>query len=179
MERKIITMLKPVQIQATQETMKAYIGIDPGSSGAIVSISEGGEVRTLRFGKSTQKDIWDFFNSVSFDYECFATLELVGAMPGQGVSSMFTFGKNVGFIIGLLTASAIPYQEKVPRSWQKELGITPRFKPKKGESGTEETKPQFKKRLKEKAEKLFPKESVLTDTADALLLAEYTRRTYK
>lgn len=159
--------------------MKAFLGVDPGSTGAIAAITEDGVIKTLSFGKSTEKEIVDFCNELAFDYECFATLELVGAMPGQGVSSMFQFGKNVGFIVGVLTATGIAYEQKVPRMWQKELGITPRFKPKKGESGTEETKPEFKKRLKQKAEQLFPKEKVLTDTADALLICEYTRRTHK
>ena len=158
---------------------KAFLGVDPGSTGSIAAITEKGLIKVLRFGKSTEKEIVDFCNELAFDYECFATLELVGAMPGQGVSSMFQFGKNVGFIIGVLTATGIAYEQKVPRSWQKELGISPRYKPKKNETGTEETKPEFKKRLKQKAEQLFPKEKVLTDTADALLIAEYTRRTHK
>jgi hypothetical protein len=160
--------------------MKCYIGIDPGSSsGAAAAITEDGKIETIRFSKTTEKDWWNFFYRLSFDYECFCTTELVGVMPGQGIVAGFTFGKNIGIILGLLTASGIPYEQKVPRMWQKELGITPRFKPKKGESGTEETKPEFKKRLKAKAEQLFPKEKVLTDTADALLIMEYTRRTHK
>ena len=159
---------------------KCYIGIDPGgSSGAASAITEDGVIETIRFSKTTEKDWWNFFNKLAFDYECFATIEAVGVMPGQGLVSGFAFGKNVGFILGLLTASGIPYEQKIPRGWQKEMGITPRFKPKKGESGTEETKPEFKKRLKAKAEQLFPKEKVLTDTADALLIMEYTRRTHK
>jgi hypothetical protein len=159
---------------------KCWIGIDPGSSsGAAAAITEDGIIKTIRFSKTTEKEWWVFFANLAFDYECFCTTELVGVMPGQGIVAGFSFGKNVGFILGLLTASGIPYEQKVPRSWQKELGITPRFKPKKGESGTEETKPEFKKRLKAKAEQLFPKEKVLTDTADALLIMEYTRRTHK
>lgn len=157
--------------------MRAFGSVDPGKTGASVFICEDGTIKQIRFGKSTQQDIWKFFQQISFDYECFVTCELVGAMPGQGVSSMWTFGMNTGFIHGLLTAAEIPFELKVSRSWQKELGITPRFKPKKGEPGTEETKPEFKKRLKQKAEQLFPKEKITTDNADAFLIAEFTRRT--
>lgn len=158
-------------------TKKCWIGVDPGASGAVVGITEDGDIRQIRFGKATQQEIWSFLESLSFEYQCFATIEHVGAMPGQGVSSMFSFGMSTGFIHGLLTAARIPFELRVSRSWQKALGITPRFKPKKGEPGTEETKPEFKKRLKQKAEQLFPKEKITTDTADAYLISEYTRRT--
>jgi crossover junction endodeoxyribonuclease RuvC len=157
--------------------MEAYVGIDPGASGAVVVIPEdGSEPRILRFGNSTEKQIWDFINSIAFDYECFCTLELVGAMPGQGVSSMFSFGDSVGFIRGLLTAASIPFEKKVPRAWQKVVGITPRVTGKK-EGETEESKTEFKRRVRSKAEQLFPKVKMTNDIADALLIAEFTRRT--
>lgn len=157
--------------------MKARIGVDPGANGACVALMEDGTIRECRFGKSTQKEMSEFFMSLSFE-DCFCTLEQVSAMAGNGVSSSFTFGRNTGFVIGLLVASEIPYQETVPRSWQKALGITPRFKPKKDEPGTEETKPEFKKRLKQKAEQLFPAQKITTDTADAYLIAEFCKRMY-
>ena len=156
---------------------KCFIGIDPGASGACVGIVEEGTIHEIRFGKVTDADVYKFLEMLSFNYQCFCTLELVGAMPGQGVSSLFAFGFNTGKIYGFLIASGIPFEQKVPRSWQKVLGITPRFKPKKGESGVEETKPEFKKRLKQKAEQLFPSSKITTDTADAYLIAEFTRRT--
>lgn len=155
--------------------MKVRIGIDPGANGACVALYEDGKIEEVRFGKSTNKEIWLFFEDIAF-HDAFCVLEQVGAMPGQGVNSMFTFGKNVGFVIGLLVASGIAYQETVPRSWQKALGITPRYKPKQGNSGTEETKPEFKKRLKQKAEQLYPSHKITTDTADALLIAEFCKR---
>lgn len=157
--------------------MKVRIGIDPGASGACIAIYEDGTIKEIRFGKVTQKEIWLFFEELSFN-ECFCVLEQVAAMPGQGVSSMFTFGKNTGFIIGMLVASGIPYQETVPRSWQKALGIQPRYKPKKGEPGVEEPKPDFKKRLKQKSEQLYPNLKITTDTADAVLIAEFCKRMY-
>jgi crossover junction endodeoxyribonuclease RuvC len=156
---------------------KAYLGIDPGANGAIVALVDGEmHPHILRFGKATEKEIWEFISGLSFDYDCFCTLELVGAMPGQGVSSMFTFGDGVGFIRGLLTAAYIPFEKKVPRTWQKELGITPRVTGKK-EGETEESKVEFKRRLREKAEQLFPLIKMTNDIADALLIAEFTRRT--
>ena len=37
-----------------------------------------------------------------------AIIEKVGAMPGQGVSSMFQFGRSVGMVEGVLAALQIP-----------------------------------------------------------------------
>lgn len=51
-------------------------------------------------------------------------LEHVSAMPGQGVTSMFNFGLNFGWIQGLLAAFGIPYQLVRPQRWKKEFSIT-------------------------------------------------------
>lgn len=56
--------------------------------------------------------------------ECRCCLERVGAMPKQGVNSMFHFGENYGFIQGLLTAYSIPYELVTPQKWKKEFQIT-------------------------------------------------------
>lgn len=153
------------------------MGIDPGASGAVVVIPISGEITILRFGKATEKEICDFIMDAAFENECFCTLEQVGAMPNQGVTSMFSFGDSVGFIRGILTAAKIPFQQKVPRTWQKSFGITPRVTGKK-EGETEESKTEFKRRVREKAEQLFPNIKMTNDIADALLIAEFTRRTH-
>lgn len=156
--------------------MRAWIGVDPGASGCMVAIIEDGDIKVCRFEKSTETEMWDFINGLAFDYDCFCTLELVGAMPGQGVSSMFQFGDGVGFIRGLLTAARIPFEKKVPRTWQKAFAIPPRETGKNG--GVEESKVEFKRRVKQVAERLFPKMKITNDIADALLIAEFTRRTH-
>lgn len=51
-----------------------------------------------------------------------AVVEKVGAMPGQGVSSMFQFGRGVGMIEGVLAALQIPVTYVAPQSWQKSVG---------------------------------------------------------
>jgi len=48
-----------------------------------------------------------------------AILEIVGAMPGQGVSSMFQFGRGVGMLEGILSALDIPVTYISPQGWQK------------------------------------------------------------
>lgn len=48
-----------------------------------------------------------------------AILEKVGAMPNQGVSSMFQFGRGVGMYEGVLAALQIPVTYVTPQVWQK------------------------------------------------------------
>jgi hypothetical protein len=88
--------------------------------------------------------------------------------------TMFTFGKSYGLIRMALIAAGIPFSEVPPKRWQKGLHIPGKSK---GESRT-----QFKNRLKAKAQQLFPwlplrsHGGVTLSTCDALLLAEYCKR---
>lgn len=52
-----------------------------------------------------------------------AIIEKVGAMPGQGVSSMFQFGRGVGMYEGVLAALQIPVTYVTPQAWQKAMGV--------------------------------------------------------
>jgi crossover junction endodeoxyribonuclease RuvC len=51
-----------------------------------------------------------------------AVVEKVGAMPGQGVSSMFQFGRGVGMIEGVLAALEVPVTYVAPQKWQRDVG---------------------------------------------------------
>lgn len=51
-----------------------------------------------------------------------AILEKVGAMPSQGVSSMFQFGRGVGMYEGVLAALQVPITYVTPQTWQKAVG---------------------------------------------------------
>lgn len=52
-----------------------------------------------------------------------AAVEKVGAVHGNGIVSMFNFGKNAGYIEGVLTALGIPYQLVPPAKWKKEFSL--------------------------------------------------------
>ena len=88
-------------------------------------------------------------------------------MPGQGVTSMFNFGKSYGNLEAFLVAAAIPFERVTPSVWQREFGLIK----KKGETHT-----QKKNRHKSLAQELFPSVKVTHAVADALLIAEYGRR---
>jgi crossover junction endodeoxyribonuclease RuvC len=52
-----------------------------------------------------------------------AIIERVGAMPGQGVSSMFNFGAAYGTVIGVVAALKIPVHFVTPAKWKKHFGL--------------------------------------------------------
>ena len=81
---------------------------------------------------------------------------------------MFTFGQGYGFLRGCLVALAIPFIEVTPQKWMSYFGL----KKKKGE-----TTAQYKQKILQKTQNLFPNSSVTLQTADSLMLAEYLRQT--
>jgi crossover junction endodeoxyribonuclease RuvC len=50
-------------------------------------------------------------------------LERVGAMPGQGVTSVFSFGRSFGILEGVLASERIPFTIVTPQEWQKAAGV--------------------------------------------------------
>ena len=144
--------------------MKTYIGIDPGKSGALALITEDGQCTVVPFHESAYTEILRAASGPS----SVCCLEKVGAMPGQGVVSMFNFGHNLGYIEGLLQAFDIPYQLVPPQTWKKEFSVT-----------------SDKNTSIEVCRKLFPHVCLLPTArsrkpsdgmAEAMLLAEYSRR---
>lgn len=46
-------------------------------------------------------------------------IERVGARPGQGVSSMFSFGRSAGIVEGVAIALDMPINLVTPQAWQR------------------------------------------------------------
>ena len=144
-----------------------FIGIDPGKKGGIACIDTAQNISfTVPYSDKALIDLCSgAFNNGSDAVCC---LEKVGAMPGQGVVSMFSFGQSVGYIKGVLEAFRIPYQEITPQKWKREFGLT-----------------SDKAASAEVCRKLFPDVDLLATPkckkphdgmAEALLMAEYARR---
>ena len=106
-----------------------FCGIDVGLQGAISLLADNGgpvpslvdviDMPTLKAGKKTELDsrvLAAIFREHRPDH---VTVESVHAMPGQGVSSMFSFGRGFGVILGVLAALDIPYTLVSPQAWQK------------------------------------------------------------
>lgn len=164
-----------------------YVGIDPGRHGYIVGINATGQVKIQEKIPYNDKDI-----DLRETYEIIASLapaaravlERQQTFPGDSPNRAFRLACGYASLESFLVACMIPYDLVLPRVWKKSLGIS-LF------SRREETKSQKKTRLKklatEKAAALFPgfnlippgKRTKNHDLAEALLLAEMARRTFR
>ena len=102
------------------------IGIDPGISGAIALIIDKQPVELYDMptmakasGKGKQVNSHELSRIIQECNPEHAMIELVSAMPGQGVSSMFSFGKSAGIVEGVLAAIGIPFTFVTPQKWKK------------------------------------------------------------
>jgi crossover junction endodeoxyribonuclease RuvC len=104
------------------------LGIDPGLSGALVILEDCQPIEWMRMptyivGKSNRVNgaaVASFINKSKIDR---AVIELVHSFPGQGVTSMFTFGHACGTIMGVLSALEIPVSVITPQEWKKRAGL--------------------------------------------------------
>jgi crossover junction endodeoxyribonuclease RuvC len=112
------------------------LGSDPGLSGALAvydpvrnNIVAAHNIPTLTIKRNgKQKNSVDIHRLIVIVKELAATypglracLELVGAMPKQGVSSVFSFGRTDGAIETAVAAAGIPYQKVPPQTWKRVL----------------------------------------------------------
>ncbi len=111
--------------------MTARIGVDPGASGAIVILHDLQPVEwllmpTIAVGSGRRVDCAEvarFLRGCGAHIGSHALFELVGAMPGQGVTSMFAFGHSTGSVTGVLAALGIPVTHVTPQRWKKRAGL--------------------------------------------------------
>ena len=114
---------------AAQQTI---LGIDPGLSGAF-AIYDGedigvADIPTVKAASRGREVDWAALKRVleatlSHSDPGHAFIERVGAMPGQGVSSMFKFGFVAGGLRGLLAAYSMPVTYVTPVTWKRALGV--------------------------------------------------------
>lgn len=105
------------------------LGIDPGKTGAIAlldgerclgvwdmpSVSEG---RSTGVSAALLSDLIDDALELAGG-DMSAMLEKVGAMPGQGIVSMFSFGRSVGIVEGVIGSKHIAMQKVSPSVWKR------------------------------------------------------------
>ena len=109
------------------------LGIDPGAGGALALLS-GERLLALhdmpclvvRRGKRDVRQVDAHLlaavvaSTLPLDV---AYIEQVGAMPGQGVSSMFSFGRAAGLIEGVLAGTGTRFEFASPGRWKQEMGV--------------------------------------------------------
>ena len=114
--------------------MKVVLGIDPGLSGALAFLDAGIDVdvvdmptlRLSRSGKARRElDLANLARLIDERATSIrhAFVELAGARPGQGVASMFSFGRSYGAILGILSANFLPITTVAPGRWKRALSV--------------------------------------------------------
>lgn len=155
------------------------VGIDPGLDGAVaIMCTETGKIEitdtpttTYKSGKKNKRmflaqEMANILIPAEMGVGTQVFIEQVSAMPGQGVTSMFGFGKGYGIWIGICAALRIPTTFVTPQRWKKEImaGIPD------------------KTAARIRAQQLFPAVAPVMKLvkhdgrAEALLIAEYGRR---
>lgn len=106
--------------------MTTVIGIDPGKSGGIAAVNRDGQflagmrMPTLKHGNREIVDTRNLTNwIVSAWGDVEFVIEQVSAMPGQGVSSMFNFGRHTGAVEGWALDWGDPVRWVTPQRWKK------------------------------------------------------------
>lgn len=107
--------------------MKVFCGIDPGKDGSLAILGYRETPIIVPFSETEYANQLRRLSLVTcngIDGSVFCVVEHVNAMPGQGVTSCFSFGQNFGVILGLLTAFRIPYELVRPQKWKKVFSCT-------------------------------------------------------
>ena len=166
------------------EVSKTIIGIDPGLSGAIAVITPIAytvhdiPILEIKNGKKVKKrynvaevkriiqQVRDESHLNMLPVEVW--LEDVHAMPGQGVTSMFSMGRGLGMYEGVITTLDIPLNYVSPVTWKKKIMAG---------QGKEKGAAVYKaQQLFPIAQLVTPRGRLLDGRAEALLIAEYGKR---
>jgi crossover junction endodeoxyribonuclease RuvC len=156
-----------------------YIGIDPGLDGAVAAITSKREVfvwdtptlTTKSGGKNRRRYIpaqmvHILRSAAELGVQQIVALELVHAMPKQGVASMFNMGRGLGLWEGIVAALGLPLIQVSPQVWKKAM---------LGGAGADKTASRIV------AARLFPHDCHLFSRvkddgrAEAALMAQYVR----
>lgn len=106
--------------------MTIILGIDPGVSGAVafyfpmvnrLAVDDvpvaGGEINGYELARL-----------IRMHRPTMAVIEAVHAMPKQGVSSSFNFGRSYGEVRGVVSACEIPMHFVTPQKWKRHFSLS-------------------------------------------------------
>lgn len=105
------------------------IGVDPGMSGALAIIKPdtgtliGGYPLPSGDGRILVPDLIDMLDMLAPLSVGQVVIEAVHSMPGQGVSTTFTFGRALGSIEAVMQCYRWPVAYISPAQWKKKLNL--------------------------------------------------------
>jgi hypothetical protein len=150
--------------------MNNIIAIDPGANGGVALLRHERPAQAFAM-PPTEGDILELLKDLADPpEETIALIEQVSGFAGrpQPGSAMFKFGRNFGFLVGVLQAHGVQIEFVRPARWQKVIGL--------GTASKCDSKTVWKNKLKASAQRRYPHLKVTLNTADALLILEYGRR---
>ena len=113
---------------------RVIIGIDPGLSGALVVLGDGTPVDHIDTPTVSERSGRNSVNGAAVaawvrgvrmansGASFLVVIERVGAMPGNGATSMFRFGQSDGIVRGVIAALGVPMVEVEPQKWKQRMG---------------------------------------------------------
>tara|TARA_B100001123_G_C14814839_1_gene829819 strand:+ start:159 stop:632 length:474 start_codon:yes stop_codon:yes gene_type:complete len=130
-------------------------GIDPGLNGAIALLDSNGQtlelfdMPTLAIKKEKREIAPILIADILLtESNTRVYVERVAARPGQGVTSMFNFGKGFGMILGVIAGMQMSIHLVTPTQWKRDLKLPP------GKDGSREAAmnlfPQYSDKFKRK-----------------------------
>lgn len=167
---------KPLRSPPTNKVL--YIGIDPGGNGGIAGVVDG-EVALYEPFPESELECWRMIHEIplvaAVKLGCTSTKAIIESVntgfAGTSKSSMAKLYGSYMQLRGFLTAAGISFETVSSKKWQNTLGLT-RLKT----DGSD----KWKKKLKAKAQQLFPKLEVWRRAqvhqlrvCDAILMANY------
>lgn len=150
------------------------VGVDPGLKGALAFLHNGKYLNVIDMpimskGSGSVKNEVNPSALLAFlktncphDEDVLVALERVNAMPGQGVSSVFSLGDSFGCARSCIAACNYELTYVTPRTWKKHFNLT-----------------SDKEMCRAAAVKMFPEANTLlhlkkhADRAEALLMARW------
>lgn len=141
--------------------MKTYLAIDPGASGGYAVLKQNGEFEahplpSLNYSE-LQAAIFGDYTVVIEDVPKFA-----GRMIPSSATASLHFG--FGYLCGHFEARLMRVIKVRPQEWQKTIGIG-----KKGDLSSSE----WKRKLRDEAQRRHPELKATLQTADAILLLDH------
>jgi len=144
--------------------MIAYLAIDPGASGGLALYKKDGTIEVYPLPSLTYDALADL---VIDQYT--VVIEDVPKFAGRMIpsSSTATLHFGYGYLCGHFEARGYRVIKVPPQTWQKTIGIG-----KKGDLSSS----QWKRKLRDEAQRRHPSLKVTLNTSDALLLLDHARQ---
>lgn len=105
---------------------RLYVGIDPGKTGAIAVIDDGGVLREIHDMPYAGGEVVPSLVSGILALEGIhrVWIEKVGAHPRQGIASTWKFAQGYGTLLGVASSRRLSVRRVTPAKWKRTMKVT-------------------------------------------------------